>query len=138
MPDRRKLALAAKAVVAVALLAVLVENGSLDFSLLIRVVTDPVLAVGTPLVWGLAYVVFAGARWHGLVRAIGGELTYLRACRDVLVNHFFNTTTPVGIAGDLWRVVATDPDRARWPVVAGALGVERLSGLAAILTVGGA
>jgi hypothetical protein len=113
--------------IALVLLAWLLSRRSLDLSLLVRIVADPVLAVGTVSVWALAHVAIPGLRWRRLARAVGAEVGAGRACANQMVALFLNTAMPGGMGGDVWKTVATDP--GRWKPLLGAMIVERASGL---------
>ncbi len=129
---RRWLGRLGRAAVAVSLIAWLYGRGAIDPSFLTRVVTDPVLASVTLVVWLVVHVALAAARWRMLVRATGGELAWRAAVQNQTVALFLNTTVPAGMSGDVWKALVGTPDRRRWALQLGLLTVERLAGACGI------
>ncbi|MFO7652359.1 MAG: lysylphosphatidylglycerol synthase transmembrane domain-containing protein [Candidatus Krumholzibacteriia bacterium] len=130
-PRRGRLALAAKILIGLAVLAwVLAEMDWTSFGLHVREISWPLFAVLVVMAWidrGLmAY------KWNLLLRANGVVLTTMRALRLYLVSNLLGALTPGGLGGDAYRVLALSP-LGKSAAVFSTVVLERVAGLLSIL-----
>lgn len=128
------LAVAAKFAVTFGLLAWLLH--SIEWSeLLQRIAGIPT----PPLILAIALLIFlvipVARRWHLIVGALGGRITYFNALRMVLMTVLINQSVPSNLGGDAYRVVATVKSGMPWTRATLAAIVDRLMALLALALV---
>jgi len=133
---RSRLVLAAKTLVAAALITYLVRSGSLDFSKLRLLFDRPLLmAVNVGL---FLFGAFCGAmRYRFLLRLADTELSVPRAMQLQLTALFFNVVIPGSVGGDVIKAlyVSRDASPTRRTTILLIIFVDRLVGLAALVLV---
>lgn len=128
------MAVAAKFAVTFGLLAWLLQ--SIEWSeLLQRIAGIP----APPLMLAIALLIFlvvpVARRWHLIVGALGGSISYFSALRMVLMTVLINQSVPSNLGGDAYRVVATARSGMPWKRATLAAIVDRLMALLALALV---
>ncbi len=83
----------------------------------------------------MALVIPVARRWHLIVAALGGSITYFSALRMVLMTVLINQSIPSNLGGDAYRVVATSREGMPWMRATLAAIVDRLMALLALAIV---
>ena len=90
----------------------------------------------TPLVVAVlllsSLVVPVARRWHLIVSALGGTITFFASLRMVLMTVLINQCVPSNLGGDAYRVVATTQSGMPWTRATLAAIIDRLIALVAL------
>ncbi len=78
----------------------------------------------------------SAAKWRLLLRARGAQFSFVECARLYLLGMFWNLWMPTTIGGDAMRAIAAAPRCGGVPAALSSILVERLTGLAALLTIG--
>jgi uncharacterized protein (TIRG00374 family) len=128
------LAVSAKLSITFALLAWLLA--SVDWTELLRLISRIELAPLVVSVFLLFIIVIPAARrWHLIVSALGGQISFRDAIRMVLMTVLLNQSVPSNLGGDAYRVVATSRAGMPWKRATLAAVVDRLIALVALAIV---
>lgn len=119
------------------LLKIVISGGALAYVLLtldwptLRVAMHQVRwgYVLTALALSIAGVAIRGVRWKALLHGLGLDVPLLSLVKLYFVGTFFNAFLPTGLGGDAVRVVELARYGAHTPEAAGAVLVDRASGL---------
>lgn len=128
------MAVIAKVTVTLALLAWLLRG--IDTSELIRLISGITPAPLLLAIFLLFVIIIPVARrWHLVVKALGGTITFANAFRMVLMTVLLNQSVPSNLGGDAYRIVATSRAGMPWKRAALAAVVDRLMALVALAIV---
>lgn len=131
---RMWMAVAAKVTVTVALLAWLLST--IDWSELVARMTG--ISPG-PLLLAVfllfIIIVPVARRWHLIVLALEGHISFAQAFRMVLMTVLLNQSVPSNLGGDAYRIVATSRTGMPWKRATLAAIVDRLIALLALAIV---
>ncbi len=83
----------------------------------------------------IAIVIPVARRWHLIVTALGGSITFFNALRMVLMTVLINQSVPSNLGGDAYRVVATTQSGMPWKRATLAAIIDRLIALLALAIV---
>jgi hypothetical protein len=128
----------AKVGVAGGLIAWLIHSGELDLSQLLRIVTQPSLAIAMIAYWSLGPCLMGSFRWLLFLRGAHYTVSWPDALRLQLIGFFFNSAMPGAVGGDLVKVVyviRNNRDRGKTPAMMSVL-LDRIVGLGGLFTVG--
>ena len=127
-------AVAVKVTITLGLLALLL--GGVDWNELLRLMSGVALSPLLLAVFLLFIIIVPVARrWHLIVAALGGEISFMQSFRMVLMTVLLNQSVPSNLGGDAYRIVATSRSGMPWKRATLAAIVDRLIALLALAIV---
>ena len=124
------------AIVAV-LCFLLIDQGKLNFSLLIELFNDPLLLAKLALVIIFGSTITVTLRWFFLLRAVGANYSFWALYRILWISNFFTIFLPGLIAGDGVKVLyllRNNPLKRRSPILSSMI-LDRFIGLFGIVII---
>lgn len=129
----------AKMATVAALLVWMIQTGKLNLSQMSIFITNPKVIIFGVLIWITGPVLLGTWRWWLLLRGVGLECSFGRACLLQLIGFFFNTAMPGAVGGDIVKavyIIRDQPTRAtKTPALLTVL-LDRIMGLIGLFTMG--
>lgn len=123
--------LAAKLAITFGLLAWL--SFQIDWTELLSLIKAiPILSVVTAVALLFSTILPVARRWHLVVKALGGNISFLLSTRMILMMAFLNQCVPSNLGGDVYRIIATSRTGMPWKRASLAAIVDRLIALLAL------